>query len=121
MAKILIIDDEEPILKMYKEALSKHQVLTAKNGQEGLEIAEKESPDLILLDIIMPEINGLDVLDRMKENSDISAIPVVVLTNLPEEASKEKANQLGATDYLVKAENEPDVLAEKVDKLVGEK
>lgn len=119
MAKILIIDDEEPILKMYKDALSKHQVFTAKNGQEGLEKAEKESPDLILLDIIMPEVNGLDVLNKIKDNSNISAIPVVVLTNLPEEASKEKATQLGATDYLVKAENEPDVVADKVEKIIG--
>ncbi len=120
MAKILIIDDEEPILNMYKESLSQHQVLTAKNGQEGLDMAEKEAPDLILLDIIMPEVNGLDVLAKLKGNKDTAFLPIVILTNLPEEASKEKATQLGATDYLVKAENEPDKLAEKVKEILGE-
>ena len=120
MAKILIIDDEEPILKMYKESLGQHQVITAKNGQEGLEIAAKETPDLILLDIIMPEVNGLDVLAKLKEDKNTASIPIVILTNLPEEASKEKATQLGAADYLVKAENEPDELAKKVKEIVGE-
>jgi len=120
MAKILIIDDEKPILNMYKESLNKYQVLTAKNGQEGLDMAEKETPDLILLDIIMPEINGLDVLSKLKSDKNTASIPIVILTNLPEEASKEKATQLGATDYLVKAENEPDKLAEKVKGILGE-
>ena len=120
MAKILIIDDEEAILKIYREALGKHQVLTANNGKEGYEMAEKESPDLVLLDIIMPEINGLDVLSKLKDNKNTSTIPIVVLTNLPKEASKEKATQLGAADYLVKAENDPDKVAEKVKEMVGE-
>ncbi len=120
MAKILIIDDEQPILNMYREALSQHQVLTSKNGQEGLEMAEKETPDLILLDIIMPELNGLDVLAKLQDNKNTASIPTVILTNLPEEASKEKATQLGASGYLVKAENEPDQLAEKVEKILGQ-
>lgn len=118
MAKILIIDDEEPILKMYGEALSDHEVIFAKNGDEGISKATSESPDLILLDIIMPKVNGLDVLTKLKENKETSSIPVIILTNLPEEASKEKAKSLGAEDYFVKANYEPSKLAEAVGKIL---
>lgn len=118
MAKILIIDDEEPILKMYGAALSGHDVLTAKDGEEGIILAEKESPDLILLDIILPKINGLDVLEKLKGNQETSSIPVLILTNLPKEASADKASALGAEGYFVKAEFEPEKLANEVDKLL---
>lgn len=118
MAKILIIDDEEPILKMYGAALSGHDVLTAKDGQEGIKIAEQESPNLILLDIILPKVNGLDVLEKLKGSQDTSSIPVLMLTNLPKEASADKASALGADGYFVKAEFEPEKLASEVEKLL---
>jgi len=118
MAKILIIDDEESILKMYSEALSKHEVSTAKNGEEGLKIAEESNPDLILLDIILPKVNGLDVLAQLKENQETATIPVLILTNLPEESSADKAKTLGADGYFVKAEYEPSKLAETIDNLI---
>lgn len=108
--KILIIDDEQPILKMYSTALSEYNILTAPNGEEGLRIAKAEKPDLIYLDIIMPKINGLDVLKKLKEDEQTSEIPVVLLTNLPEEASKDKAKALGAFDYFVKVNYEPEDL-----------
>ena len=118
MAKILIIDDEEPILKMYGAALTGHEVLTATDGDEGAKIAEQELPDLILLDIILPKINGLDVLEKLKNNQETSSIPVIVLTNLPKEASGDKAQALGADGYFVKAEFEPEKLATEIDKLL---
>lgn len=120
MAKILIVDDEESILKMYGEALTAHELITAVNGTEAIEKAEKELPDLILLDIIMPEMNGLDVLDKLKDNKETASIPVIILTNLPEEASADKARSLGAKDYFVKAEFEPEKLANKVTELLAE-
>lgn len=118
MAKILIIDDEEPILNMYGEALEGHEVFFAKNGEEGLEMALKQSPDLILLDIIMPKFNGLDVLDQLKNDKETYDIPVIVLTNLPKEASADKARELGAAGYYVKAEFEPSKLAQTVNDLL---
>lgn len=118
MAKILIIDDEESILKMYRVALSDHEVLTAADGSEGVKIAEQESPDLILLDIILPQVNGLDVLEKLKNNQETSSIPVIMLTNLPKEASADKASALGADGYFVKAEFEPEKLADEVNKLL---
>lgn len=113
MKKILIIDDEEAILAMYKAALeTDFSVFLAKNGLEGIEIAKKEKPDLIYLDIIMPKMNGLDVLKQFKEDKELAEIPIVLLTNLPKEASAEKAISLGAKDYFVKVEKTPEQLAE---------
>jgi CheY-like chemotaxis protein len=116
MAKVLIIDDEEPILKMYSSALTGHEVLTAKNGEEGLKLAQSEEPNLVLLDIIMPKMNGLDVLEKLRSNKDTASIPVLMLTNLPQEASADKARALGAQGYFVKAQFEPAKLAEEVNR-----
>lgn len=120
MSKILIIDDEEPILNMYGEALSGHEVMFASNGEIGLDMALKHDPDLILLDIIMPKFNGLDVLDKLKNDKDTASIPVMILSNLPKEASADKARELGAAGYFVKAEFEPDKLATTVNRLLRE-
>ncbi|OQB06693.1 MAG: Alkaline phosphatase synthesis transcriptional regulatory protein PhoP [bacterium ADurb.Bin212] len=120
MSKILIIDDEEPILNMYGEALGGHEVMFANNGEVGLDMALKQDPDLILLDIIMPKFNGLDVLDKLKSDKDTASIPVMILSNLPKEASADKARELGAAGYFVKAEFEPDKLATTVNRLLRE-
>lgn len=118
MAKILIIDDEEPILNMYGEALSGHDVTFAKNGEEGFKKAIETQPDVILLDIIMPKFNGLDVLNQLKNEKETYSIPILMLTNLPKEASADKARELGAAGYFVKAEFEPDKLARTVNELL---
>ncbi|HOX41655.1 MAG TPA: response regulator [bacterium] len=118
MKKVLIIDDEEPILRMYGDILADYTVSKARTGKEGIAVAKAEKPDLIYLDIIMPEMNGLDVLKALKEDDDTKNIPVVLLTNLPEEASKDKAVSLGALDYLVKVEWEPMKLIEKTKEIL---
>lgn len=115
---ILIIDDEEPILRMYSASLSEYNILTASNGEEGLAVAKSEKPDLIYLDIIMPKINGLDVLKKLKDDDQTKEIPVILLTNLPEEASKDKAEALGAYDYFVKVNYEPEDLLEATKKIL---
>lgn len=119
MAKILIIDDEQPILTMYGDALSGHEIIMASDGEEGLSKAEKLDPDIILLDIIMPKMNGLDVLEKLKSNKETASIPVIMLTNLPKEASSDKAKTLGAEEYFVKAEFEPEKLAARVNELLS--
>ncbi len=120
MAKILIIDDEEPILNMYGEALGGHEVMYAINGEEGLKQARQNEPDIILLDIVMPKFNGLDVLDMLKNSEDTNAIPVIMLSNLPKEVSADKARELGAVGYFVKAEFEPDKIAKAINNLLRE-
>jgi len=114
--KILIIDDEDAVLKMYKMKLEMEglTVLTALDGQSGIEVTKKEKPDLILLDIIMPVLNGLDVLKILKEDSETKEIPVFLLTNLPAEAGSTKGTALGAAGYLVKADYEPATLANMI-------
>lgn len=119
MKTVLIIDDEESIVNMYKTTLTNYNVISATNGDEGLKLAIKEKPDLIYLDIIMPKYNGLDVLRSLKQDKATSDIPVILLTNLPEEASAEKAKALGALNYFVKAEYEPDKVAEETKKILG--
>ena len=118
MAKILLVDDEEAILKMYGSALGE-DVITAKDGDEAIEKAGTEKPDLILLDIIMPKENGLDVLKKLKSDDDTKGIPIIVLTNLPKEASAQKAKALGASGYYVKAEYEPITLAKEIEDLLN--
>lgn len=107
--KVLIIDDEMGILKMYEAYLktANIEVVAANSGEEGLKLATDVKPDVILLDIIMPKMNGLDVLQKLKEQETTKNIPVYLLTNLPADCSGDKATALGAAGYLVKAENEP--------------
>lgn len=117
--KILLIDDEPAVLKMYSLALTQagHEVITAASGTAGLELALAQKPDAIFLDIIMPNTNGFDVLADLKKNQETKLIPVILLTNLPETTSGEKAKQLGAAGYLVKAHLEPTALAAELAKV----
>lgn len=120
--KVLIIDDEQGVLKMYETCLkiAGHEVILAPDGAGGLKLAQEQKPDIILLDIIMPRYNGLDILKDLKANERTKNIPVWLLTNLPEESSGQKARELGANSYLVKAECEPKMLVEKLKELKTE-
>lgn len=117
--KVLIIDDEPPIVAMYQEKLE-HEgftVISATGGEAGIERAKKDKPDVILLDLIMPKLNGLDVLKNLKGDPITQPIPVFLLTNIPEESGGDKGDKLGAAGYLFKAETEPHQLAEVLKKL----
>ena len=112
--KVLIIDDEAPIVGMYQEKLEHEgfQVLSATGGESGIEKAKKEKPDIILLDLIMPKLNGLDVLKTLKGDPITQNIPVFLLTNIPEDSGGDKGQKLGAAGYLFKAETEPQKLVQ---------
>ena len=114
--KILIIDDEQGVLKMYETGLKMagFEVMLAPDGASGLKLAQEQKPNVILLDIIMPRYNGLDILKDLKADERTKNIPVWLLTNLPRESSGQKAQELGAANYLVKAECEPNMLVEKL-------
>lgn len=118
MKKIVIIDDEESILEVYSVALAKsgYKVFTASNGKMGVEVIENIQPDLILLDVVMPTSDGFDVLKKLKNDPDLSFIPVILLTNLVNQEDKECGYQLGAADYLIKVQYSPKKLVEKVGK-----
>jgi len=101
---------------MYKTKLINEgfEVLTASDGQEGLEMALKSAPQAIILDIMMPKLSGLDMLKQLRADSAGSKIPVIVISNLSQENEAEEARRLGAKEYLVKANFTPKEVIEKV-------
>ena len=115
---ILLVDDDTMISSMYgtKFEQANFEVLMADNGADGLELALANKPDLILLDIIMPQLDGFAVLERLKMSAKTKNIPVILLTNLGTEEDIKKGEELGAKDYLVKANLTPSEVLDKVKK-----
>ncbi len=120
--KILIVEDEKLHLEMYQERFEKagYQVLTAINGQLGLELAKKEKPDLVVLDILMPKMDGYEVIKRMKEDARIRKIPILVLSNLGQDDEIKRGLELGADDYVIKTDITPTGLLNKVKKILNQ-
>jgi len=121
--KILIVEDEEILLTALSEELKGQgfNVLGAHDGVEGVEMAIAEKPDLILLDLVMPRLDGIGALTQMKENADIKDIPVVILTNLSDYDKVSDALSLGAMDYLVKANYRLEELVNKIKSVLDRK
>ena len=122
MKKILFIEDESALQKVFSDVLGAegYQVISALDGEIGLRLVRSEKPDLILLDLIIPKIPGLDVLKELKKDQALKDIPVIILTNIEDVKSIETALELGATTYLVKANYDLDDIIEKVKKAIGE-
>lgn len=114
--KILVVEDDAIINSMYKTKLELDgfEVLSATNGAMGLEMAKKEKADLILLDVIMPQLDGFTVLAELKKDPKIKNTPVIMLTNLGTEEDKAKGKKLGAVDYVVKSGLTPAQVCDKV-------
>lgn len=118
---ILVVDDDAALVKLYSTALVArgYRVLTAQNGEEGMAKAEAEKPDLILLDVMMPEIHGLHVLDILKSTPGMEDTKIIMLTALSDESTKEKAVESGAFDYIVKSETSMSEIIDKVHQAVS--
>ena len=95
-------------------------MISAMDGEEGFRLAKSEQPDLILLDLILPKLNGFEVLKRLKEEKATEDIPVIVLTNLEGMGDVEKALELGAMTYLVKANYSLEEVLQKIKQALGE-
>jgi len=122
MPKVLVVDDEPLLLQMYGEKLRREgfAVDTASTGQKGLEKARTFQPHLILLDILMPGMDGFQFLSALKNDPEIKKIPVVFLTNLSrDEGDVNKGLELGAVAYFVKAHHTPSQVVTKVKKLIA--
>ena len=122
MAKILLVDDDALLLRMYQTKFENdgYEVMTVDDGDMVPAKIRKNKPDLILLDIMMPKVNGLEVLQRLKKSQETKKIPVVLLTNLGgSEADVEKGFSLGAVAYLVKADYTPKEIVQKVKELLA--
>lgn len=114
--KILIVEDEEILLTALSEELQQQgfNIIGAKDGVEGVEKAVAEKPDLILLDLVMPRMDGITALKEIKEKPETKDIPVVILTNLSDYDKVSDALSLGAMDYLVKANYRLEELVGKI-------
>ena len=106
MIKILVVEDDETLRKILKDKLTQEgfTLLTAKDGEEGLEAALKSKPDLILLDVIMPKMDGVDMLKKLREDSFGNKVPVLLLTNDGDPEHIKETLKANATDYLVKSD-----------------
>lgn len=114
--KILVVEDDSMISSMYKTKFEADgfDVFVADNGAMGLELAKKEKPDIIMLDVILPQLDGFSVLEQIKQDETIKKIPVIMLTNLGTDEDRQKGEKMGAFDYLVKASLTPGQVSEKI-------
>lgn len=121
MAKILIVEDDPLMSRMYQKIFTfeGYDVETAADGEEGLLKVKSVKPTLVLLDIMMPKLNGLEVLDRLKSDPETKGIPVVMLTNLAGQQDAEKALAKGAVKYIIKSEYDPKQVANMVKEILA--
>lgn len=120
MKRILIVDDEEILRKIYSDRLTFEgfTVETAADGEEALGKIRTSPPNLILLDILMPKLNGLQVLEQLGTDTALKAIPVIVLSNVANDENIKKALTLGAKDYLLKTNFSPNEIINKIKSLL---
>jgi DNA-binding response OmpR family regulator len=120
--KILLVDDEMDVLDIYhdKFVLRGYNVIKTTKGLEAVRLAKKHLPDVVLLDLIMPDLDGYKILKTLKTNTVTKSIPVIVLTNIGHSDGIEKGILNGADDYLVKVNFAPAEVVEKVDRFLGE-
>ncbi|OGZ96078.1 MAG: hypothetical protein A2847_02495 [Candidatus Sungbacteria bacterium RIFCSPHIGHO2_01_FULL_50_25] len=123
MQKILVVEDEINLRRSIEEILSKegYAVVSASDGEEALSVVERERPDLILLDLVLPKKDGFSVLKALRENEATVKIPVVVLSNLGEMEDVGRVLELGANRYLVKTDYKLSEVVEKVRETLGKK
>ena len=115
MKKILIVEDEQTLLKLLSETFKRkgYEVIQALNADEAL-IALKQEPDVVILDILLPGEDGLSILEKMRKDKKTKKIPVVILSNFNDDERIRKAEKLGISDYLVKSNQDPGSVFEKV-------
>lgn len=121
MAKVLIIEDDPLMSRMYQKIFTfeNYEVEMAADGEEGLAKVASAKPTVILLDVMMPKMNGLQVLDKLKADPNTKAIPVVMLTNLAGQQDAETALAKGAVKYIIKSEQDPKQVADQVKQIIA--
>lgn len=121
--KILVVEDDKFLRELITQKLSRegYNVKEAVDGEDGVVKVKKENPDIILLDLILPGIDGFEVLAKIKEDSETKNIPVVILSNLGQREDVERGIKLGAVDFLIKAHFTPGEIIEKIEKIMKDK
>ena len=112
MARVLIVDDSPTETHVLSSILEKHghEVLTAENGEAGVERAKKEKPDLVLMDVVMPGLNGFQATRQLKKDPETSNIPVIIVTTKDQETDRIWGLRQGAKEYVVKPPNQTELL-----------
>jgi len=121
MKKILLVEDEEIMISLLQKKLTKegYEISVARDGEEGLKAMREVRPDLVLLDIIMPKMGGFGVMEGMQKDKELKKIPVIVISNSGQPVELDKAQKLGAKDWLIKTEFDPQEVLNKVVKQIG--
>ncbi len=114
--KVLIVEDDEFLRSLTAKRLEKenYEIITAVDGESALTIAADTKPDMILLDLLLPGLNGFQVLEKIKADDGLKSIPIIVFSNLGQKEDIEKAKNLGANDFLIKANFTLDDVVEKI-------
>ncbi|MBE9532858.1 MAG: twitching motility response regulator PilH [Proteobacteria bacterium] len=120
MALILIADDSPTEIYVLKRILEKHghQIITAEDGEQAIEVTQQEQPDLILMDVVMPKLNGFQATRRLSKDPDTQDIPVIIVSSKNQETDKLWGLRQGAKGYLGKPVTEEQLISE-IDKLLG--
>lgn len=121
MTKVLIVEDDPLMSRMYQKIFTfeKYEVEMAGDGEEGLAKAATVNPTIILCDVMMPKMNGLEVLEKLKSDPATKSIPVIMLTNLAGQQDAETALAKGAVKYIIKSEHDPKEVADMVKEIVA--
>ena len=119
---ILLVEDDEFLAELYgtKLGLDGYDVALASDGEKGLKMIKEKKPDLVLLDIILPKMDGFEVLKAVKADKLLKNIPIILLTNLSQKDEVKKGLELGAKDYLIKAHFMPSEVVKKIKETIGE-
>ncbi len=114
--RILIAEDDEMLMEIYKKKFenSDYELFFAKDGKEALESIKKNDPAVVLLDLVMPEMDGFKVLEMIKEDPKIKDVKIIIASNLSQGNEKEKALKLGASEFLIKSDHNLNELADKI-------
>ena len=120
---ILLVDDDLTLREMYEERLKAEGfiITQASNGEEAIKLAKETNPQIVLLDIMMPKVNGFDVLKSLKADPSTKDIPVIVLSALIQDVDRVEGKKLGAVDYIVKSETMPGEVIAKIKNAIGKK
>ena len=113
---VLLVEDDTFLANIYKTKFEMEgfKIISADNGEKGLSEAKKKKPDIILLDILLPKMDGFAVLEALKADEGVKEIPVILLTNLGQKDDVEKGLEMGAVDYMIKAHFKPSEVVSKV-------
>lgn len=121
MTKIVIVEDDPLMKRMYQKAFGfeGYDVQIAGDGVEGLDVIRAQKPTIVLLDVMMPKMNGLEVLEKLKADPETKGIPVIMLTNLAGERDAEAGIMKGAVKYIVKSEHDPQEIVGMVKEILA--